>query len=81
MHFTPNKSFSDPIGVVNKIAYQSSNTVYEPIEDLTLEKMIKNLQTSTSQKKNLLEILEYKKEDEQVLKNYLFGLNTSNLSS
>lgn len=76
-HYKPDEKFSSPISIVNKIAYQSGNVIYEPIEDLSLDKMTANLSMVTDQKKRMLEILESKKEDEKALKSHLYNLYSS----
>lgn len=74
MHFKPTKEFSNQIGIVNKIAYHSGNTIYTPIENLTLNKMTENLKAPSEQKSRLKQILESKKEDLKVLENHFYEL-------
>jgi len=76
-HFVPNEKFSNPIGMINRIAYHPGNTIYEPIEGLTLDKMTENLARASGQKRRLLEILEAKKNDEKSLQAHVYTLYTA----
>lgn len=76
-HYVPNKKFSNPIGIINKIAYHPGNTIYEPIEGLTLGKMTENLSKASGQKARLLEILAAKKNDEKSLETHVHSLYTA----
>lgn len=73
-HYTPNKSFSSPISIINRIAYQLGNKTFEPIEEVSLGKSIDNLKREDTQKEILEKILKSKKEEEEALKTHLISL-------
>lgn len=77
MHYAPGEKFSNPISIINKIAYQSGSQNYDPIEGLTLTKMAENLSGVSEQRARLCEILEHKKEDERVLQSHVYNLYSS----
>ena len=56
--------------VISKIM-STDNKTLEPIEKLTISKMIKNLREETNQEQNLTKILEFKRDDEACLEEYL----------
>lgn len=73
-HYVPNEKFSNAVSIINKIAYHAGNATYEPIESITIDRMIDNLSQLQEQKERLTEILKAKEDDEKNLQNHLSNL-------